>query len=52
MNDLLEEFEAEIIDIVNAATKAAFIAGYKRGYSTNDGPWDLKAYEAWVKDNE
>jgi hypothetical protein len=50
-NDLMEEFEAEFIDILNAATKEAFIAGYqydgKRGNHTA-----LTVYNKWVAENE
>ena len=48
MNDLMNEFEAEVIDIVNAAVKEAFIAGYtfETGYTREE------AYKTWIEINE
>ena len=62
-NDLMEEFEAEVIDLLNAATKEAFIAGYKQGWYEidpetfkDDLDFNLgnleRVYQEWVKDNE
>ncbi len=59
MNDLTEEFETEIIDLMNAYGKEAFHAGFikggihaitKRRISTVG---ELKAaYQEWVEANE
>ena len=61
MNNLLEEFEAEIIDLMNAYGKTAFLAGFDAGEEeTYDGGKIIcddfykevteKRYQAWVNE--
>ena len=50
-NDLMEEYEAEVIDLLNAATKEAFIAGFEFVNTYNMLSAE-EAYNEWAKDNE
>ena len=51
MTDPYDEFEAEIVTLLNASVKEAFIAGHRIGNTEYEDD-AIEAYNEWAKDNE